>query len=95
MGRSKVFNPSGGNKRVCTYEVLAPAPAKLKALCLGPWPVENPFKEGLNFFKMSVKIKRKRDCEYQLRGRAQLVPVTPAAEETCFLHLFNRSPDYK
>lgn len=32
----------------------------LKAFCLEPWPLEKPFKVGLNLFKMSEEIKRKK-----------------------------------
>lgn len=55
------FYSGGGIKRKCTYEVLAPLTAMLKAFCLGPWPLEKPIKEGLNFLKMSVEIKRKNE----------------------------------
>lgn len=46
-------------QRKYTYEVLAPATAMLKPFRIEPWPLEKPFKEGLNFLKMSDKREQK------------------------------------
>lgn len=47
-------------KTNCTYEALAPATAMLKPFCFGNLSLEKPFKDGLNFFKMS---EEKKDAE--------------------------------
>lgn len=48
-------------KRKGTYEVFAPDAAMLKPFCKEPTPLEKPFKEGLNIFKMSEERKIKKD----------------------------------
>lgn len=44
-------------KEMCTYKVIAPDTAMLKPFCKELF--EKPFKEGLNFFKISVEIETK------------------------------------
>lgn len=41
----------------CTYDALTPGSAMLKCFCNNPWPLEKPFREGLNFLKMSEEIQ--------------------------------------
>lgn len=48
-------------KRKGTYEVFAPDAAMLNPFCKEPTPLEKPFKEGLNIFKMSEARKIKKD----------------------------------
>lgn len=60
MGCSKVLLHVEELKRKITYEVLAPATAMLKPFCVEPWPLEKPFKKGLNFLKMSEEINKKK-----------------------------------
>lgn len=49
--------PERLKKTKCTYEALAPATAMLKPFRFGNLSSEKPFKDGLNFFKMSEEKK--------------------------------------
>lgn len=63
---------------------MAPATAMLKPFCFGNLSLEKPFKDGLNFFKMS---EGKRDIERFIDEHAQ--PIN-AVENTN--SIFNYPP---
>lgn len=58
-------------KTKCTYDALAPATAMLKPFCFGNLSLEKPFKDGLNFFKMSEEKKGHRTIYWWARATNQ------------------------
>lgn len=63
---------------------MAPATAMFKPFCFGNLSLEKPFKDGLNFFKMS---EEKRDIERFIDEHAQPINAAENGNST-----FNHPP---